>query len=85
MDIDVLVEGVYRDRIDRKNFHKQFIQYGLLLYLMVVLIQFLLGMDNYLEMLENPIVTVALHGIVLCNSYFLLSGEKYYNENVGAE
>ena len=85
MDIDVLVEGVYRDRIDRKNFHKQFIQYGLLLYLMVILIQFLLGMDNYLEMLEDPLVNVALHGIVLCNSYFLLSGEKYYNENVGAE
>ncbi len=84
-DIDVLVEGVYRDRIDRQNFHKQFIQYGLLLYAMVALVQYLLGMENYLKMLEDPIVFFALHAIVLFNSYFLLNGEKYYNENVGAE
>ena len=85
LDIDVLVEGVYRDRIDRANFHRQFIQYGLLLYAMVALVQYLLGMENYLSILEEPIVRFALHGIVLSNSYFLLSGEKYYNENVGAE
>ena len=84
-DIDVLVEGVYRDRIDRQNFHRQFVQYGLLLYAMVALVQYLLGIDNYLKILEEPIVKFALHGIVLFNSYFLLSGEKYYNENVGAE
>jgi len=84
-DIDVLVEGVYRDRIDRQNFHRQFVQYGLLLYAMVALVQYLLGIDNYLKILEEPIVKIALHGIVLFNSYFLLSGEKYYNENVGAE
>lgn len=84
-DIDVLVEGVYRDRIDRQNFHRQFVQYGLLLYAMVALVQYLLGIDNYLRILEEPIVKIALHGIVLFNSYFLLSGEKYYNENVGAE
>ena len=85
LDIDVLVEGVYRDRIDRQNFHRQFIQYGLLLYAMVALVQYLLGIENYLAILEEPIVKFALHGIVLFNSYFLLSGEKYYNENVGAE
>ena len=34
-DIDMLVEGVYRDRIDRATFHKSFIQYGVLLYLLV--------------------------------------------------
>ncbi len=85
LDIDVLVEGVYRDRIDRQNFHKQFVQYGLLLYAMVALVQYLLGIDNYLEILKEPIVKIALHGIVLFNSYFLLNGEKYYNENVGAE
>ncbi len=85
LDIDALVEGVYRDRIDRQNFHKQFVQYGLLLYAMVALVQYLLGIDNYLEILREPIVLFALHGIVLFNSYFLLSGEKYYNENVGAE
>ena len=85
LDIDVLVEGVYRDRIDRQNFHRQFIQYGLLLYAMVALVQYLLGIDNYIKMLEEPIVNIMLHGIVLFNSYFLLNGEKYYNENVGAE
>lgn len=85
LDIDVLVEGVYRDRMDRKNFHSQFVQYGLLLYLMVMLVQYLLGIDTYLQLLENLLVKLALHAIVLFNSYFLLSGEKYYNENVGAE
>lgn len=85
LDIDVLVEGVYRDRIDRQNFHRQFIQYGLLLYAMVALVQYLLGIENYLKILEEPIVKIMLHGIVVFNSYFLLNGEKYYNENVGAE
>ena len=85
LDIDMLVEGVYRDRIDRQNFHRQFIQYGLMLYLLVMLVQFLLGLDTYLELLENMVVKIALHAIVIFNSYFLLNGEKYYNENVGAE
>ena len=85
LDIDVLVEGVYRDRVDRKNFHKQFVQYGLMLYGMVALVQYLLGIENYLDLLEEPLVRIALHVIVLFNSYFLLNGEKYYNENVGAE
>ena len=84
-DIDMLVEGVYRDRVDRKNFHRQFVQYGLMLYLLIMLVQFLLGVDTYLELLKNGIVTFLLHLIVISNSYFLLSGEKYYNENVGAE
>ncbi len=85
LDIDVLVEGVYRDRIDRQNFHKQFVQYGILLYLMVMLVQYLLGIDTYLDLLENTLVKLSLHAIVIFNSYFLLNGEKYYNENVGAE
>lgn len=84
-DIDLLVEGVYRDRVDRQSFHRQFIQYGLMLYLLVMLVQYLLGVETYLQLLADPIVTVCLHIIVLFNSYFLLSGEKYYNENVGAE
>jgi len=85
LDIDTLVEGVYRDRMDRKNFHGQFIKYGLMLYLLVMLIQYLVQVDTYREMLKDPIVSVVLHIIVICNSYFLVSGEKYYNENVGAE
>ena len=28
-DIDALVEGVYRDRMDRANFHKQFLLFSL--------------------------------------------------------
>ena len=84
-DIDMLVEGVYRDRVDRQTFHKQFVQYGIMLYLLVMLVQYLLGVDTYLQLLNEPFVTICLHIIVLFNSYFLLSGEKYYNENVGAE
>ncbi len=84
-DIDMLVENVYRDRIDRASFHKKFVQFGVILYLMVMLIQFLLSVDSYIIMLNKIEVQLLLHGIVLINSYFLLSGEKYYNENVGAE
>ena len=86
LDVDELVEGVYRDRMDRANFHKQFIQYGLLLYMMIMLIQLLISQEKYVELVNtNALVRVSLHVIVLLNSYFLLSGEKYYNENVGAE
>ena len=53
--------------------------------MMVMLVQYLLGIDTYLELLENSFVKIALHAIVIFNSYFLLNGEKYYNENVGAE
>ena len=86
LDIDELVEGVYRDRVERQAFHKQFIQFGLLLYLMIMLVQLLIGRDTYIDLVNsNILMQIALHMIVLCNSYFLLSGEKYYNENVGAE
>ncbi len=84
-DIDMLVEGVYRDRIDRATFHKKFLQFGIVLYLMVMLVQFLLGTETYLEMLKIWYVQLLLHAIVIINTYFLLSGEKFYNENVGAE
>ena len=85
LDIDMLVEGVYRDRIDRAAFHKKFIQFGIILYLMVMLVQFLLGVETYIEMLDLWYINVLLHGIILLNTYFILSGEKYYNEDVGAE
>ncbi len=84
-DIDVLVEGVYRDRMDRANFHRQFLTYGVVLYLMIILIQFLLSVESYILMLEKIYVKIIVHTIVIVNSYFLLKGEKYYNENVGAE
>ena len=86
LDVDELVEGVYRDRIDRAQFHRQFIQYGLLLYLMIMLVQLLITKEKYVKLVSgNILVRICLHIIVLLNSYFLLSGEKYYNENVGAE
>lgn len=85
LDIDMLVESVYRDRIDRANFNKKFLQFGIILYLMVMLVQFLLGIETYISMLEQWHVQLILHGIVWLNTYFLLSGQKYYNEDVGAE
>ena len=85
LDIDMLVENVYRDRLDRAQFHKKFLQFGIILYLMVMLVQFLLGVESYISLLENGLVQLLLHAIIIVNTYFLLSGEKYYNENVGAE
>lgn len=83
-DIDMLVDAVYRDRIDREAFYKKFIQFGLILYLMIGLVQIMLG-DTYQEMLNLWYVNILLHLIVIINSYFLLAGTKFYNENVGAE
>ena len=85
LDIDMLVENVYRDRMDRAEFHKKFLQFGFILYLMVMLVQYLLGVESYIKLLDNILVQLLLHGIVIINTYFLLNGEKYYNENVGAE
>ena len=84
-DIDMLVEAVYRDRIDRAAFYKKFVQFGIVLYLMVMLIQFILGVPTYIENLKKIYMVILLHGIVFINTWFLLSGTKFYNENVGAE
>src|SRR5574344_923674 len=85
LDIDALVEGVYRDRMDRSNFHKRFVTFGLYLYFLVMAMQFLLGKDSYIKLLDMWYVQILLHGIILVNCYFLLTGEKYYNEDVGVE
>lgn len=84
LDIDMLVEAVYRDRIDRADFHKKFIRFGILLYGMIAIIQLLLG-DTYDKLLELWYLRLLIHLLVIMNSYFLLNGEKYYNENVGVE
>lgn len=84
-DIDALVEGVYRDRMDRSNFHKQFLTFGFALYGLVILIQMLITTETYISMLNILFIRILVHGLVLINTYFLLKGEKYYNENVGAE
>ena len=85
LDIDMLIESVYRDRIERASFHKNFLSFGITLYLLVMLVQFLLGDETYLILIERWYVQVLMHGVLIVNSYFLLKGEKYYNENVGAE
>ena len=84
-DIDMLIESVYRDRIERANFHKSFLQFGVMLYLMVMLVQYLLGRETYLMLLNRAFIQVLLHAVLIINTYFLIKGEKYYNENVGAE
>lgn len=84
-DIDMLVESVYRDRIDRAAFYKKFVQFGIVLYLMVMLVQFILGVPTYIENLKQWYMVVLLHMVVFINTVFLISGTKFYNENVGAE
>ena len=85
-DIDMLVESVYRDREERARFNKKFLVFGMVLYCMGILVQFLVGgRDTYLNMLDLWYVQVLIHLILFINSFFLLKGEKYYNENVGAE
>ena len=85
LDIDMLVEGVYRDRIDRATFHKSFLQFGIMLYLLVMLVQYLLGRETYLVLLQRWYIQFLMHGVLIVNTYFLFKGEKYYYENVGAE
>ncbi len=85
MDIDALVEGVYRDQIDRADFHKRFVTFGLALFLLVMAMQFLLGTDSYIELLDLWYVQLVLHLIILVNCYFLVTGEKFYHEDVGVE
>ena len=85
LDIDMLIESVYRDRIERQQFHKQFLQFGIILYLMVMIVQYLLGRETYIILLHRWYIQILLHGVLIINTYFLLRGEKYYNENVGAE
>ena len=85
MDIDALVEGVYRDQIDRKEFHRRFVTFGMALFLLVMAMQFLLGTDSYIELLDMWYVQLILHAIIIINSYFLITGEKFYYEDVGVE
>ena len=85
LDIDMLVESVYRDRIERASFHKNFLTFGITLYLLVMLVQYLLGRETYLVLLQRWYIQFLMHGVLIVNSYFLLKGERYYYENVGAE
>ena len=59
--------------------------FGISLYSLIMLIQLILGVESYIEMLDDIFMRILVHGVVIINSYFLIKGEKYYNENVGAE
>jgi hypothetical protein len=85
MDIDALVEGVYKDRMDRQVFHTKFLTFGGALFLLVMVMQLLFGRNEYLKMLEKIYVKLILHAIIIIDCYFLLTGEKFYNEDVGVE
>ena len=41
--------------------------------------------EDTIEMLDEMLMKILVHFVVFINSYFLIKGEKYYNENVGAE
>ena len=85
MDIDSLVEGVYRDQMDRKQFHTKFITFGLALFFLILAVQSMYGSEKYMELLDIWYVQIILHTIIVINALFLLKGEKYYNEDVGVE
>ena len=85
MDIDALVEGVYKDRMDRQTFHTKFLTFGGALFMLVLVMQLLFGRNEYLKMLEKIYVKLILHAIIIIDCYFLLTGEKFYNEDVGVE
>ena len=85
LDIDALVEGVYKDRMDRQVFHTKFITFGGALFLLVLVMQLLFGKEEYLKLLSDWYVALIVHAIVIINCYFLITGEKFYNEDVGVE
>ena len=85
IDIDVLIENNHRDKIKKSLFQKNFIQYGLALYLLIMLVQYVIGKDTYVILLDKWYIQLLLHSVLIMNTYFLIKGEKYYNENVGAK
>ena len=50
-----------------------------------MLIQTLLDKNNYKAMLSLWYVQALLHIVIIINSYFIISGEKFYNEDTGVE
>ena len=74
MDIDALVEGVYRDQMDRKQFHSKFIKFGLALFFLILAVQYMYGSERYIELLDLWYVQIILHAIIIVNALFLLKG-----------
>ena len=85
LDIDALVEGVYKDRMDRQVFHTKFLTFGGALFLLLLIIQLLFGKEEYLDLLQDWYVPLIVHAVIVINCYFLITGEKFYNEDVGVE
>ena len=85
LDIDALVEGVYKDRMDRQVFHTKFLTFGGALFLLLLIIQLLFGKEEYLDMLDDGFAPWIIHAVIIINCYFLITGEKFYNEDVGVE
>ena len=85
LDIDLLVEGVYRDKMDRDVSHKKFLGFGIALYFLIILVQVLINLDTYKQMLNSVLTQVLLHAVIFINTYFIISGEKFYNEDTGVE
>lgn len=85
LDIDLLVEGVYRDKMDRTASHTKFVTFGVALYGLAILVQALLNVNTYKTMLNQWYVRGLLHAIIWINTYFIISGEKFYNEDTGVE
>jgi hypothetical protein len=85
LDIDALVEGVYKDRMDRQVFHTKFLTFGGALFLLLLIIQLLFGKEEYLDLLQDWYVPLIVHAVIIINCYFLITGEKFYNEDVGVE
>ena len=85
MDIDALVEGVYRDQMDRKTFYRKFLTFGAVLFLLVLVMQLLLGKASYVALLDQLYVRAILHAIIAINIFHLVKGIRFYNEDVGVE
>ena len=85
LDIDALVEGVYKDRMDRQVFHTKFLTFGGALFLLLLIIQLLFGKEEYLDMLDDGLAPLIIHAVIIINCYFLITGEKFYNEDLGVE
>ena len=86
MDIDALVEGVYRDQMDRKASHRKFLTFGAALFFLPVAFQFMLGPESYqTKLLALWYVQLILHVIIIINAFFMLKGETFFNEDVGVE
>ena len=63
LDIDALVEGVYKDRMDRQVFHTKFLTFGGALFLLLLIIQLLFGKEEYLDMLDDGFAPWIIHAV----------------------